>query len=46
MDIAVDVEVDVIIDRYLGCLEGASKSVQVPLNGIEAVMVLTLIILK
>ena len=44
--IDVDVEVDVDIDRYFGCLNGASKSVQVLLYGIEAVMVLTLIILK
>ena len=34
------------IDSYLGCLKEASKSVQVLLAGIEAVMELTLIILK
>ena len=32
--------------RYFDCLKGVSQSVQVLLNGIEAVMVLTLIILK
>ena len=31
---------------YVGCLKGVSKSVQVLLHGIEAAMVLTLIILK
>ena len=31
---------------YFGCLKGFSKSVQVLFNGIEAVLVLTLIILK
>ena len=46
MDIDIDVEVDVDIDRYFGCLERVSKSVQVPLNGIETFMVLTLILLK
>ena len=42
----IDVEVDVDIDRYVGCLKGVSKSVQLLSNGIEAVIVLTLIILK
>ena len=42
----IDVEVDVDIDRYFGSLKGLSKSVQVLLNGIEAVMVLTLVFLK
>ena len=37
----MDVEVDVDIDAYFGCLKGVSKSVQVPLNGIEAVVALT-----
>ena len=32
--------------RYFGCLKGGSKSVQVLFDGIEAVMVLTLMILK
>ena len=41
-----DVEVDVDIDRHFGCLKEVSKSVQVLLNGLEAVLVLTLIILK
>ena len=40
-NIDVDVLVDVDIDRYFGCLKGVSKSVQVPFNGIEAVLVLT-----
>ena len=31
---------------FLGCLKGVSKSVQVLLNGIEAVMVLSSTILK
>ena len=34
------------IARYFGSFEGVSKSVQVLSNGIEAVMVLTLMILK
>ena len=42
----IEVEADVDMDSYFGCLKGASKSVQVPLNGMEAVMVLTLMILK
>ena len=42
----VDVQVDVNIDRYCGCLQVVSKSVQVLLDGIEAVMELTLMILK
>ena len=42
----VDVEVDVDLDRYFGSLKEASKSVQVLFNGIEAVLVLTLILLK
>ena len=44
IDIDTDVEVDVDIDSYLGCLREASKSVEVLLNGIQAVVVLTLII--
>ena len=39
-------DVDVRIDRYFGFLKGGSKSVQVLLNGIGAVVVLTLIFLK
>ena len=46
VDVAVDVEVDVDIHRYFGCLKGVSKSVQLLLNGMEAVMVLTVITLK
>ena len=46
MIIHVDVEVDVDIDSYFGSLKEVSKSVLVPFNGIEAVVVLTLIILK
>ena len=42
-DIDMDVEVDVDIDWYFGSLKGGSKSVQVLFNGIEAVVVLTLI---
>ena len=42
----MDVEVGADIDSCLGCLEGSSKSVQVLLHGIEAITVLTLIILK
>ena len=45
MYIRIDVEVDANIDSYFGCLKRASTSVQVLLNGIEAVMVLTLIFL-
>ena len=37
IDIDVEVEVDVDIDRCFGCLRGSSKSVQVLLNGTEAV---------
>ena len=33
-------------DCYVGCLKGISKSLQVPFHGMEAVLVLTLIILK
>ena len=32
----IDVEVDVDIDRYFGCLKGVSKSVQVLLISIGA----------
>ena len=39
----MDVEVDVGI---FGCFKGVSKSVQVLFNGIEAVLVLTVISLK
>ena len=46
IDVDVDVEVDVDMDRYFGCLKGVSKSVQVLFNGIEAFLVLTLMILK
>ena len=46
IDMDIDVEVDVDIDRYFGSLKGVSKSVQVLLNGIEAVVVLTVMILK
>ena len=42
----MDVEVDVDIESYSGCLKGVSKSGQVLLNGTEAVLVLTAIILK
>ena len=42
----IDVEVDVDVDSYFGCFRGASKSVQVLFNGMEAVMGLALIILK
>ena len=45
IDIDVDIEVDVQISLFF-CLKGASKSVQVLLNGIEAAMILALIILK
>ena len=31
---------------YVGCLKGVSKSGQVLFNGVEAVIILTLIILK
>ena len=46
VDIDVDVEVNVDIDCYFGCLKGDSKSVQILSHGIEAILVLTLIILK
>ena len=39
-------EVNVDVDRYLDCLKGVSKSVQALFTGIEAVLVLPLIILK
>ena len=42
----IDVEVDVDIDRYFGCLQEGSTSVPVLCNGIEDVTVLTWIILK
>ena len=42
----MDIEIDVDIDSCFGCLESVSKSVQVLFNGVEAVMVLTLISLK
>ena len=38
----LDAAVDVDIDSHFGCLEEGSQSVQVLLNGIEAIMVLTL----
>ena len=37
---------DVDIDSYFGCWKGFSKSVQILSNGIEAVVVLTLTVLK
>ena len=43
-DIDVNVEVFVNIDKHFGCLKGVSKSVQVLLNNIQAVTVLTVII--
>ena len=43
-DVQVEVEVDV--DRYFGCLKGVSKSIQLPVLGIEAIMVLTSRIMK
>ena len=46
IDIDIDVEMDVDIDRHIGSLTGVSKSVHVPVNGTEAVIVLTLIFLK
>ena len=42
MDVGIVVEVDVDMDRYFGCLNGFPSQ----LNGIEAVTVLTLGILK
>ena len=46
-DIDIDTDVDVGMDRYFGCFKGVSKSVQVLLlNGIGAVVVLTVVILK
>ena len=39
----IDTDVDVDTNSYFGCSEGVSKSVQVLLNGIEAVLALTLI---
>ena len=43
-DVDMDVEVDSDVDSYFGSLKRVSKSVQVLFNGIEAVMVLTLMI--
>ena len=45
-DSDIDVEVDVDIDSYFGCFKVVSKSVQVLLNDIQTIMVLTLISLK
>ena len=45
-DVGIDVYVDVDIDRYFRCLKFVAKSVQVMFDGIEALMVLTLILLK
>ena len=45
IDIQIDIEVDVDMDKYFGCSKWISKSVQLLLNGIHAVMGLTLIIL-
>ena len=44
--IDVEVDIDIDIDGYFVCLEGVSQSVQLLLAGTEAVLVLTLIILK
>ena len=40
-EIKVDVEVDVDTDNYFGCFKGVSKPVQVLLNAMETVMILT-----
>ena len=45
-DIDTDVEVDVDIDRYFGSLKGASESVPLLFNGIEAIVVLILVRLE
>ena len=45
-EMEVDVEVAVDIGSYFGSFKWVSKSVQVLVNGIESVMVLTLRILK
>ena len=37
----IDVEVNVEIDSYFGCLKGVSKSVQVVFTVIEAVLLIT-----
>ena len=42
----IDIDIDKEIDSYFGCLEQASQSVQVLLNRIRAVLVLTLIVLN
>ena len=34
------------VDKYFGWFKGVSKSVQVPSHGIEAVLVLTWMVLK
>ena len=39
-------DIDVDIDRYFVCFKGVPKSVQVLSNCLEAVMVLTLTVLK
>ena len=46
LDVDVDIEVHVDVDGHFGCVKGFSTSVQVLLYGIEAIMVLTLIIRK
>ena len=45
-DIDMNLEVDVGIDRYFDCFTGAPKSVQVLFDCIEAVLVLTVIVLN
>ena len=45
-DIDIDVEVDVQMDSCFGCFKGALTSVGELINSIEAVVVLTLRILR
>ena len=46
IDIDVDAGVDEDIDSYLGHMKGGWRSVQVLLNGIETIVVSTLLLLK
>ena len=46
VDVDVDADVDVDMDSSVGCLTWVSKSAQVLSNGTEAVVVLTLMIVK
>ena len=46
IQIYIEVDVYIDIDSYFGCSKWMLKSVQVLFHGIEAVMILTLMLLK